>query len=142
MGFCLFKGDFGKIRKIGQPHPYTTARLIFLVHQANLGQVVRWGSHMDFADGNTSHWAKGSARRWIGLEKWALTQRVNKVGSPGSAAQENYCRIQKCVARDQGICCLAWADQRLHSKHEENLQEDHSPLRSKVTVGEGGRGNQ
>ena len=22
MGFCLFKGDFGKI---GQPHPYTTA---------------------------------------------------------------------------------------------------------------------
>ena len=33
MGFCLFKGDFGKI---GQPHPYTTARLIFLVRQANL----------------------------------------------------------------------------------------------------------
>ena len=29
-GFCLFKGDIGKIGKIGQPHPCTTARLIFL----------------------------------------------------------------------------------------------------------------
>ena len=44
MGFCLFKGNFGKI---GQPHPYTRARLIFLVRLANLGQVVRWGSHME-----------------------------------------------------------------------------------------------
>ena len=47
MGFCLFKGHFGKIGKTGQPHPYTTARLIFLVRLANLGQVVRWGSHME-----------------------------------------------------------------------------------------------
>ena len=46
-GFCLFKSDFGKIGKIGQPHPYTTARLIFLVRHANLEQVVRWGSHME-----------------------------------------------------------------------------------------------
>ena len=43
-GFLFVKGDFGKI---GQPHMYTTARLIFLVCQLNLGQVVRWGSHME-----------------------------------------------------------------------------------------------
>ena len=54
MGFCLFKSDFGKIGKIGQPHPYTTARLIFLVRQANLGQVVRWG----LAHGTQKFWQK------------------------------------------------------------------------------------
>ena len=41
MGFCLSKG------KIGQTHPYTVAHLIYFVRQANLGQVVRWGSHME-----------------------------------------------------------------------------------------------
>ena len=46
-GFCLFKGDFGKNGKIGQPHAFATARLIFLIHQENLGEVVRWGLHME-----------------------------------------------------------------------------------------------
>ena len=27
----LFKGHFGNIGKIGQPHPYATVRLIFMV---------------------------------------------------------------------------------------------------------------
>ena len=44
MGFCLSKGNFGKI---GQTHPYTVAHLIYFVRQVNLGQVVRWGSHME-----------------------------------------------------------------------------------------------
>ena len=48
MDFCLFKGDFGKISEIGQPHSYTMTRLIFLVRvQTNLWQVVWWGSHME-----------------------------------------------------------------------------------------------
>ena len=42
----LHANDTCKIGTIGQPHPYTTARLIFLVHQVDLRQVVRWGSHM------------------------------------------------------------------------------------------------
>ena len=43
MGFLFCYGFVFKIGKIGQPHPYTTPRLIFLVRQANFGQVVRRG---------------------------------------------------------------------------------------------------
>ena len=43
MGFCLFKIILAKLVN----HTHTMARLIFLVRQANLGQVVRWGSHME-----------------------------------------------------------------------------------------------